>query len=197
MFQKGSYDFPIFLKSQKSDDISERSDLQDGNNFALFNQCHSDYMMEDLREKSHFKLSLILDCNTNRNVVTSVAIRLQPINLFVEDAFVYKMADVLNSLIQENAEQSARKESTSCLKEVMLTSTNLANPMWLERLTVDPLHILVSVHASIKAYVGLDQSPLSFGRYHHENFRVTNFALGTYYLINYTYTFYYHYYTIS
>ena len=178
MFQKGSYDFPIFLKSQKSDD-SERSDLQDGN-LALFNQCHSDYMMEDLREKSHFKLSLILDCNTHSNVVTSVLIGLQPINLFVEDAFVYKMADVLNSLIQENAETA---EESTCLKEVMLTSSNLANPMWLERLSIDPLHILVSVHASIKAYVGLDQSPLSFGRYHHENFRVTNFALGKYYLI--------------
>ena len=184
MFQKGSYDFPIFLKSQKSDDISQQRSadpLQDGNLVMMFNQCqHSDYIMEDLREKSDFKLSLILDCNTNRNVVTSVAIRLQPINLFVEDAFVYKMADVLNSLILENNVVPSEEESTSCLKEVMLTSSNLANPMWLDRLTVEPLNILVSVHASIKAYVGLDQSPLSFGRYHHENFRVTNFALGKY-----------------
>ena len=90
------------------------------------------------------------------------------------------MADVLNSLILENNVVPSEEESTSCLKEVMLTSSNLANPMWLERLTVEPLNILVSVHASIKAYVGLDQSPLSFGRYHHENFRVTNFALGKY-----------------
>ena len=125
-----------------------------------------------------FILALTLDRNTNINTVTSVNLCLNPINVFVEDIFIHKMSDILKSLISDDEEDD--DEIFLFIKEIVMTSSNLANPFWLERLTIAPLHILVSVHASIKAYVGLDQSPLSFGSYHHENFLVTNFALGMY-----------------
>ena len=168
MFSKGCYDFPIFLKGQTQKSGVKETELK----LPLFNQ---DYIMDAVKEKSLFKLALTLDRNTNTNTVTSVNLRLNPINVFVEDIFIHKMSDILRSLISDDEDDD---EVFLFIKEIVMTSSNLANPFWLERLTIAPLHILVSVHASIKAYVGLDQSPLSFGSYHHENFLVTNFALG-------------------
>ena len=43
---------------------------------------------------------------------------------------------------------------------------------------IEPINVLVSLHASVKAFVGLDQSPLQFGGYHRQFVRTTSFALG-------------------
>ena len=171
MYTKGCYDFPLVLKAQ-----SQTSDTKEfDSKLPPFNQ--PDYIMDEVRDKSILKICLTFDCNTPTNkVLTIVAVKLKPVNVFVEDVFFAKMSHVLKGLIDEDLEHADDK--LNCVKEVLMTSNNLANPLWLERLTIDPLQILVSVHASVKAYVGLDQSPLSFGSYHHENFLVTNFALG-------------------
>ena len=173
MFTKRCYDFPLVLKAQ-----SQTSGIKEfDSKLPPFNQ--PDYIMDEVRDKSILKIFLTFDCNTKNKVLTSVAVKLKPVNVFVEDVFFAKMSDVLKGLIEEDTTEHT-DEKLRCVKEVLMTSSNLANPLWLERLTIDPLQILVSVHASVKAYVGLDQSPLSFGSYHHENVLVTNFALGNF-----------------
>ena len=59
-----------------------------------------------------------------------------------------------------------------------MAARSLARPLLFESLDIQPINVLVSLHASVKAFVGLDQSPLHFGGYHRQFVRTTSFALG-------------------
>ena len=62
--------------------------------------------------------------------------------------------------------------------DAKMAASSLAKPLFLESLDIEPINVLVSLHASVKAFVGLDQSPLQFGGYHRQFVRTTSFALG-------------------
>lgn len=167
MFHKGSFDFPVLLKGQNQSSGAKHSLT----GIPAFNQ--SDFVMDQVKEDSLLRVVLSIDANSLRNVLTEISIKIRPINVFIEDVFVYKISEIVKSF-SDIPVGTHRNE----MSEIRSSANYLASPMCLERLTIEPLHILVSVHASVKAYVGLDQSPLYFGGYSRHNIMTTNFALG-------------------
>merc|ERR1719266_1123603 len=74
--------------------------------------------------------------------------------------------------------QSSSSDTNSVKAEIKMAARSLARPLLFESLDIQPINVLVSLHASVKAFVGLDQSPLHFGGYHRQFVRTTSFALG-------------------
>jgi vacuolar protein sorting-associated protein 13B len=172
MFHKGHYDFPVLLKGQEmtpSINKTKTSKLR----IPAFNLPN--YLLEQLKQDSLVNLSLSFDANTDQRVLKTVHLQVRPLNIFIEDVFAYKIAAVARSF---SPRQSCGENTSTILQEVVLSSKNLSVPIFLDSLRIEPLHALVSVHASIKVYVGLDQSPLNFSAYNRENIITTNYAIG-------------------
>lgn len=53
-------------------------------------------------------------------------------------------------------------ETSALLTQVLQSARALVRPVRLQRLTIQPVSLLVSIHASLKLYIASDHTPLSF-----------------------------------
>ena len=177
VYRSGKYDFPVVLKGHEDYQVPKiRSSLSDSDRDG-----QSDRILKSYKENSILRLDMDFEVAFNSMdllSLRSIAIRTKPLDVFIEDIFLYKVAEVLKSFTVSIGTEDLMPKSTTVLKEVLLASNNLSQNLCLDRLDIAPMTVLVSVHASIKAYVGLDQSPLQFGGYHRRFLRTTHFALG-------------------
>ena len=173
MYRKGLYDFPAIVSGQ------ERGSLP---KFRFNNCLASDYMLETLKDNCLVSLQLTFDTNKaeGNNVLKSVYMKIKPLNVYIEDTFAYKLNNILNSFEPFNKRTSLEK-IPSCSKlpsNILISSQNLARHLCLDLLKIDEMSVLVNVHASLKMYIGLDQSPLHFALFERNNFITTSYALG-------------------
>ena len=171
MYRKGLYDFPAILSGQQKDKLPK----------FKFNNCLvSDLIMETLKQNSLITLALTFDDHDEGNVLKSIHMKMKPLNVFIEDTFIYKLNSILNSF-NFGVKRAIPNESTFHFKvpnDVLMSSQNLARHVCLDSLKIDDLSVLVNVHASLKMYIGLDQSPLHFSVFERKNFITTSYALG-------------------
>lgn len=117
--------------------------------------------------------------------------QLQPARVYIEDTFVYYIKTLFYTYIPDGAKAEARTgpnlgaapalpeqvpahlpyqrgrmfvaTKTSALSTQVLQSAGaLVSPVRLQRLTIQPVSLLVSIHASLKLYIASDHTPLSF-----------------------------------
>ena len=174
MYRKGLYDFPAIVTGQEGNPLPK----------FKFNNCLvSDYILDTLKDNSLVSLQLTFDNNSDKekNVLKFVHMKIKPLNLYIEDTFVYKLNQILNSF--ETFRKKTRLDCTSvCSKipsDILISSQNLSRHLCLDTLKIDEISVLVNVHASLKMYIGLDQSPLHFALFERNNFITTSYALGT------------------
>ncbi|CAJ1061446.1 LOW QUALITY PROTEIN: vacuolar protein sorting-associated protein 13B-like [Xyrichtys novacula] len=126
---------------------------------------------EALEEFKHscflqLKMSLSEDSYT----VEEVTLQLQPARVYLEDTFVYYLKTLFNTYIPDSAvsptavaQKTREPASAPFLPEQVLQSAHaLVRPVRLQRLTIQPVHLSVSIHASLKLYIASDHTPLSF-----------------------------------
>lgn len=166
MHGRGAYDFPVILKGRETD---SRSALPDGLTSI------SSQILDELNQDSQMCVQLQVELgDTNQYFIKDILVRIQPMDLYIEDVFVYKLTQVLKTFSESSIDSSLDHVPS----DVRIASRSLASPVVLENLLIQPINVLVSLHASVKAFVGLDQSPLQFGKYHRQFVQTTFFALG-------------------
>ena len=175
----GKYDFPVILIRQDPDSAPKLSPLDP---------------IERAIQISHnnalFTLTLVLEQLPSRNCLHSVHVRLKPIVLFAEDAVFYSLMDILSSFLPMPRQRvrdvrERRKDEEEALPVVMrmpehilAISNTMTSPVHIYSLIVEPVSLLLSVHASIKIYVALDRSPLHFSQFHRSEVLTTSYSLG-------------------
>ena len=158
MFRKGLYDFPIVMSTAAPSRVRPR----------LATQAF-------LKTESWLVVQTTFDTSVS-NVIKSIAVKIDPIHVYVEDKFLFKMGDVAASLGTHLTVQPS--PSTHPPKDVLMSSKNLENHLLLEDFDIEPLSVLVSVHASLKMFIGLDQSPLNFTPFARRSMMTTHYDLG-------------------
>ena len=117
--------------------------------------------------------------------------KIRPLNVYVEDKFVNKINEILESFAstmlrprngEANCFKTALSSTSICYDKlpdnILVSSQNLASHLYLNRIKIDDLSVLVNVHASLKMYIGLDQSPLQFNSFERNNLMTTSYDLG-------------------
>ncbi len=167
MYNRGAYDFPIILQSS----ILESSSTC----MPIFS---SSQWFEIYNRESCCSLAIVLGLDPSPCAV-SVVLRVQPLQLFIEDVFVQKMAEVARSLAMHGGHATSKSlDSSDPLSEARMASRGLAGTVLLDKLELHSISVLLSLHASVKAFVGLDQTPLQFSAYTRDQVHTTLFALG-------------------
>ncbi|XP_075405556.1 intermembrane lipid transfer protein VPS13B isoform X3 [Tenrec ecaudatus] len=92
----------------------------------------------------------------------------KPARLYVEDTFVYYVKTLFDTYLPYTVSQRARRpgalarDTQPLPAQVRQHARALANPVRLRRLVIEPVSLLVSIHASLKLYIASDHTPLSF-----------------------------------
>ncbi|XP_032375136.1 vacuolar protein sorting-associated protein 13B isoform X2 [Etheostoma spectabile] len=164
LFNRASFHFPVLLCQD------QRGGAELGGPWSSdANPAESPESLEEFKHSCFLQLRMRLA--GDRSTAEEITFQLQPARVYVEDTFVYYIKTLFHTYIPDSAMVSATAEtqrsrqfgSAPIVPEQVLQSVQaLVHPVCLQRLTIQPVNLLVSIHASLKLYIASDHTPLSF-----------------------------------
>ncbi|XP_016118387.1 vacuolar protein sorting-associated protein 13B-like, partial [Sinocyclocheilus grahami] len=109
-------------------------------------------------------LSLSVTVSTDGRL-DRLALRVRPARVYLEDTFIYYMKTLFHTYIPEctlGGQGCGGGAEPVVPREVLESTHALVMPVLLQKLSIEPVHLLVSIHASLKLYIASDHTPLSF-----------------------------------
>ncbi|MEQ2286971.1 Vacuolar protein sorting-associated protein 13B [Ameca splendens] len=159
LYNRTSFHFPILL-CQDHRGASE----PEGSWSSDVNPTESPEVLEEFKHSCFLQLRMTLA--GDRHTVEEVSFQLQPARVYIEDTFVYYIKTLFDTYIPSRPGESKRgREPGAALilpAQVVDSVQALVHPVRLQKLTIQPVHLLVSIHASLKLYIASDHTPLSF-----------------------------------
>ncbi|XP_039974155.1 vacuolar protein sorting-associated protein 13B-like isoform X2 [Xiphias gladius] len=164
LYNRASFHFPVLLCQD------QRGGADPGGPWSSdANPTESPEALEEFKSSCFLQLRMTL--SGDKCTVEEVTFQLQPARVYLEDTFVYYIKTLFYTYIPDRAMASAVAEtqrsrepgSAPVLPEQVLQSMQaLVSPVRLQKLTIQPVNLLVSIHASLKLYIASDHTPLSF-----------------------------------
>lgn len=159
LYSKSSFHFAVLLCQGEKNETMQWSRA---NNLSVSNKD-----LENYKENCFIKLCIAFSEEENFMFhVNDLSFELKPARLYVEDTFVYYIKTLFDTYLPENrgALQSVNTSGTTQIlpKQVREHARALVKPVKLRKLTIQPVNLLVSIHASLKLYIASDHTPLSF-----------------------------------
>ncbi|KAM4581445.1 intermembrane lipid transfer protein VPS13B isoform 3-T3 [Odontesthes bonariensis] len=162
LYNRASFHFPVLLCQDQRGGAEPEGVWSSDTNPA-----ESPEALEGFKRSCFLQLRMTLD--GDRCTLEEVTFQLQPARVYLEDTFVYYIKTLFYTYIPERAVASTESKRgkelgpAPILPEQVLQSVQaLVRPMRLQRLTIQPINLLVSIHASLKLYIASDHTPLSF-----------------------------------
>ncbi|XP_058985596.1 intermembrane lipid transfer protein VPS13B-like [Musca domestica] len=163
LFSTGKYDFPVILCAQE---LYQRNDL-------LPEPYYLGSYYKYLAEKSPM-ISLKLKLFEDEFKICSLRCHFTPVRAYIEDAYI---TDFLDALVECEPSNCAYRPKSKmerielignqlCIpNDVARAALYTAEPLQLRYFCIEPMSVLLSVHTSVRLYIALDHSPLSFSSY--------------------------------
>lgn len=122
------------------------------------------------RAKPLVSIKCVYEPATCANTVflISLSISLQPLTLFIEDTFLYRLGDLVVSFVPPSLHYSSKSPGNATinsLKILDVTSSSI-RPILMGELKVTPVTLNVTLHGSAKLFLSVDDSPLALGQFH-------------------------------
>ena len=177
----GRYDFPVIMHFKEQTELQKFSPLDPIERVAQIAFKSSKFMASFGLERTPFK----------QFYLHTIKIKLEPVRLQAEDVFFYSLVDIMESFLSSKAEVP----SVRCIKqdyddsskahvcvilppEILCRSNAISRPINIQEILIDPISVELSVHASVKLYIALDQTPLNFNQYQRRQIFTTSYSLG-------------------
>ncbi|XP_018414838.1 PREDICTED: vacuolar protein sorting-associated protein 13B isoform X3 [Nanorana parkeri] len=163
LYSKSHFHFPVLVCQE------ERSECTKWPKAGALHMSTNE--LEEYKEASFLKLFVTLSVEQEVYDLNELSFDLKPSRLYVEDTFVYYMKTLFdtylpdNKLLQGHVKASGIKLTPLLPEQVRQHALALVSPIKLRRLTVQPVNLLVSIHASLKLYIASDHTPLSFSMF--------------------------------
>uniref|UniRef100_A0A670KB47 Vacuolar protein sorting 13 homolog B n=1 Tax=Podarcis muralis TaxID=64176 RepID=A0A670KB47_PODMU len=159
LYNKSNFHFPVLLCQGEKNETTQWTKVP--------NLMVSNKDLEEYNENSFIKLCLTLSEEQNLLFhVNDLSFEMKPARLYVEDTFVYYIKTLFETYLPDSRGICHSAEASAIsriLPEPVRQHANaLANPVKLRKLAIQPVSLLVSVHASLKLYIASDHTPLSF-----------------------------------
>ncbi|XP_064333004.1 intermembrane lipid transfer protein VPS13B isoform X2 [Camelus dromedarius] len=135
--------------------------------FKMQNLLVSSKDLEEYKKNCFIKLCLTLtEGKSFLFDINEFSFELKPTRLYVEDTFVYYIKTLFETYLPSScaAGQATRLSGgkQGLPVQVRQHARALVNPVTLRKLVIQPVNLLVSIHASLKLYIASDHTPLSF-----------------------------------
>ncbi|XP_014735252.1 PREDICTED: vacuolar protein sorting-associated protein 13B isoform X1 [Sturnus vulgaris] len=159
LYSKSNFHFAVLLCQEEKNETAQWSRM---NNLIV---CNKD--LETYKENCFIKLCIAFSEEENFMFhVNDLSFELKPARLYVEDTFVYYIKTLFDTYLPENKTtcKSVNASDTTLIvpEQVREHARALVKPVKLRKLKIQPVNLLVSIHASLKLYIASDHTPLSF-----------------------------------
>ncbi|XP_066034107.1 intermembrane lipid transfer protein VPS13B isoform X3 [Chamaea fasciata] len=159
LYSKSNFHFAVLLCQEEKHETTQWSRM---NNLIV---CNKD--LESYKENCFIKLCIAFSEEENFVFhVNDLSFELKPARLYVEDTFVYYIKTLFDTYLPENKtackSMNASDTTLTVPEQVREHARALVKPVKLRKLIIQPVNLLVSIHASLKLYIASDHTPLSF-----------------------------------
>lgn len=159
LYSKSSFHFAVLVCRGEKTEPAQYSRVQ--------SLLVSSKDLEDYKENCFIKLCLTVSEGKDFLLdVSEFTFELKPARLYVEDTFVYYIKTLFDTYLPHSrlAGHHAQLRTGRQLLPMQVTqhAKALVNPVKLRKLVIQPVSLLVSIHASLKLYIASDHTPLSF-----------------------------------
>lgn len=171
------YDFPVVLVPRE--DAAATTTAVESSSTA--SMCHPSNALVSVT----LSLELLRD---GRLTADSLTVRFCPLSLFLEDTLLYRLARMSSfvrpawhcvPLHSSSASSCAHGGELQRLSpDVVVSSLALLRTVPVREVVLEPLCVQLSVHASLKLYLSLNGTPLSFARFSRKNLVTGCYQLG-------------------
>ncbi|XP_075147258.1 vacuolar protein sorting 13B isoform X1 [Haematobia irritans] len=163
LFSTGKYDFPVILCAEE---LYEKTDF-------LPEPYYLGGYYKYLMDKSPM-ISLKLKLYEDEFKIRSLNCHFNPVRAYIEDAYI---TDFLDARVDCEPSNCTYRPKMDCDRIVLVdnqmripsdvesTVLYTAEPLHLRTFRIEPMSVLLSVHTSVRLYIALDHSPLSFSAY--------------------------------
>lgn len=155
LYSCSSFHFPVLLCQEQLSDTDSWVSVKDS--------ILSPEALEELRQMCFLCVGLTLSSNGYH--LEQVSFKLKPARIYLEDTFIYYLKTLFNTYIPVSTVGHKRVSGDPGLiipVQVYQSMQTLVWPVQLQRLLIEPVNLLMSIHASLKLYIASDHTPLSF-----------------------------------
>lgn len=155
LYSCSSFHFPVLLCQEH---LSDTDSWMGDRDLVL-----SPEALEELRQMCFLSVGLTLSSNGYH--LEQVSFKLKPARIYLEDTFIYYLKTLFHTYIPVSSVGDKRVSADPSLivpTQVYQSMQTLVWPVQLQRLVIEPVNLLISVHASLKLYIASDHTPLSF-----------------------------------
>jgi len=167
MYGKASYDFPVVMRAKADSNVSARD-----TNMWLSVRRNLRDKCKQLAPNSLINVHIELFSGNHGNIVQAVNVAIKPTIICIEDVHISNLLKLIDSLIPRTAKVTPSVTRRFPAK-ISATADSLCCPVCLQRLCIEKIDLMVSVHASLKLYIASDDAPLSLGRFEQTNLCTT------------------------
>lgn len=159
LYNKSNFHFAVLVCQEEKTEPTLCSQMQ-----SLF---VSGKDLEEYKKNCFIKLCLTLtEGESCMFDINELSFELKPARLYVEDTFVYYVKTLFETYLPSSdpAGRPTRLRGGAQVlpMQVRQHARALVNPVKLRKLVIQPVSLLVSIHASLKLYIASDHTPLSF-----------------------------------
>ncbi|XP_049585798.1 intermembrane lipid transfer protein VPS13B isoform X1 [Syngnathus scovelli] len=159
LYNRASFHFPVLL-------CQEQKGVFEWSNRDI--PTETPELLEEFKRSCFLQLRLTLAADGC--TLQEVNFQVQPARVYLEDTFVYCVKTLFHTFIPDSAIASVKPHkykvesglANSLPEQVLQSVQALVRPVRLQKLTIQPINLLVSIHASLKLYIASDHTPLAF-----------------------------------
>lgn len=167
MYGKASYDFPVVMRAKTDRNVSAY-----GTETRLSVARNLRDKLDQLASSSLVNVHVELFDGGHGYIVQAVFVSIRPAAICIEDVYISNLLKLIDSLMPRMTKTSHSVERRFPAK-VSATADSLCCPVCLQRLCIEKIELMVSVHASLKLYIASDDAPLSLGQFEQTNLCTT------------------------
>lgn len=170
----GNFDFPV---------IFVRQDSENNRYVCNYEQLSQLNILEKhavLKCDSIVHVQLVLgQVNGRSSVIETVECAMKPMSFYIEDTFIYHCIKEAEGFLQvpmsipEPHPVSVQK-LPSLAKSL---SRTMSSPIVIGHLCIQPVTMMMSVHASMKVFIASDHTPLTFGKFEKSHLCTTSYQI--------------------
>uniref|UniRef100_A0A182JVY1 Vacuolar protein sorting-associated protein 13B n=1 Tax=Anopheles christyi TaxID=43041 RepID=A0A182JVY1_9DIPT len=190
LHSSGEYDFPVVLCSEDHETKQRKLPTSTPPN---------PYRLEDVLEQLAKAALCTFECDLVEedagedggwSGVDSLRVKINPIRAYIEDTYINVLVDYLMEclpagMLHEQQENETAPTRIRCQpgevlvpRTVVQQSSYLAEPIKFRCVRIEPLAVLLSVHACMRLYIALDHSPLEFAAFERRSVRSLPIKFG-------------------
>ncbi|GFO46200.1 vacuolar protein sorting-associated protein 13b [Plakobranchus ocellatus] len=180
-FGVGTYDFPVvFLPQAFSSSETEDSASSSVARLSFLTEAKSVVELHAImksRAFCHIQAVVYEDSIWRQSGVESVDVFFKPFSVYVDDTFVYRVLEEVEAFAPSRLTSSRLlinstfRQTEACALSrklplaVELNSLVLSMPVRIKHLSIQPIKMLLSVHASVRLFLASDHTPLSLAKF--------------------------------